>query len=124
MPQYDFGEQLTHRTGALFTTSSIGLDVPGLWNDLADYNKPLQMGTLFELLLLYTVDRKTQQRQPPHNVLSEEDKRNRFALSYKIRDNKAVELEPSEVTLLKLAVSVLSTEPNVLCHQFLDSPEV
>ncbi len=124
MPIYDFGKQFHHRTGSPFTTTTIGLGaVEGLWNAPADYHNPIQMGTVLELLLLYTVDRKVQQRQPPHNVLSEEDKRKRFALAYKIRDCKKMEIEEYEAELLRLVISVLSVEPNGLCHEFLDNPE-
>jgi hypothetical protein len=124
MPTYDFSKQLSHRTGSHFTTVTVGLGaVEGLWNDPQQYNKPIAIGTVLELLLLYTVDRKAQQRPPPHNVLSEEDKRRRFALAYKIRDCKKTEIEHDEVELLRTAISVLAVEPNGLCHTFLDNPE-
>jgi hypothetical protein len=124
MPIFDLSKQLHHRTGSPFTTISVGLgSIENLWNDSKQYEAPISVGTLFELLLLYTVDRKVQQRTPPNNVLSEDDKRKRFALAYKIHDCKKMEMEEYEVELLRLTISVLAVEPNGLCHAFLDSPE-
>lgn len=126
MATYDFSKTLSHRTGQEFTTVSIGLgSMANVWTQEADYHKPIKMGTVFELILLYTVDRRAQQRTPPNNVLSEEEKRDRYALAQKVRENaEKVDLEPREVELLKLSISVLGVEPNSLCHQFLDNPEI
>lgn len=125
MAVYDFSKTLSHRTGQEFSTVSIGLGgVANIWTQESDYIKPIPMGTVFELILLYTVDRRAQQRTPPNNVLSEEEKRDRYALAQKVRGNDKVDVEPREVELLKLAISVLGVEPNALCREFLDTPEI
>lgn len=125
MPIYDLSTQLKHRLGNEFTTASIGLaGFTGLWNDEKSYDKPIQIGTVFELLLLYTMDRKVQMRPEGQRVFTEEEKRVRGGLAYKVRDCKRIELEEHEVNSLRSAISVLPVEPNYLINIFLDNPEV
>lgn len=122
--QYDFSVQLVHRrTQRPLTTNSIGLGhVAGLWNDNEAYAQGISVGTMFELLLLYTVDLPTQRRTPPHNVLSEQDKRERGRLAARLGVNSRLELSKSESDLLRKAISVLPPEPYVLAEDFLDNP--
>lgn len=125
MPVYDFSKQLIHRrTDREFTTNSIGLGgIEGLWNTLLDYAAPIQVGTVFELLLLYTIDRQAQQRPAPNNVLSEQDKRERNRLALKVCENSKLELDDADVKLLRRVITVLGTEPHGIVEHFLDDPE-
>jgi hypothetical protein len=124
MPTYDFAKTIQNRRGQPFTTTTIGLQLEGIWDDPKEYAEPLKAGTMFELLLLYTVDRKPgQQPGDPSRYLTEEEKRNRFALTLKLRDCQTVEIDERELKLLRTCINVLAVEQNGYVHQFLDQPE-
>ena len=126
MPTYDFSTKLVTRLGSHLTTNSVGLGhIAECWNKPESYTAPLAVGTLLELLLLYTLDRKTLARPEGQRMLSEEDKRNRGHLAYKLHElPQVMSLDSSELELLRVAITVLPTEPNFLVSRFLDNPEV
>jgi len=125
MPTFNFDKQLANRAGHPFTTNLLGLGgVANLWASEQQYAEPIKVGTCFELLLLYTVDRQALARPAPHNVLSEQEKQQRWRLATKLGDNGVVELDQDEIKLLRRAITVLPTEPNYLLGDFLNNPEV